>query len=248
MKRILLAGAVAAALASGAQAADLGVPRQPIAAVVVMPAFSWTGFYAGAQIGYYHQTQRQTLFPTGGADYVTQTTSFGGFTGGIHAGFNYQMNQAVLGVEADLEFAGGRRVTPLGAPFAAGTDRLLHRYGTHGSLRARLGYAAGNTLFYVTGGFAIAQFNHQYIAPVSFQSVNSTRFGATVGAGLEYAFTQNWTARLEYRYTDYFTRTNNLDLFLRPPGGSRVRISDHAVRLGVSYLFSTGPSAVVARY
>jgi outer membrane immunogenic protein len=248
MKKLFLAGAAVVAITSGTQAADLGVPRGPVAAAVMAPVFNWSGFYLGAQIGYYHQSHTQTLFPTGGADYVTQGASFGGLTGGVHVGFNYQINQAVLGLEADLDFAGGRRVTALGAPFIPATDTLTHRYGTHGSIRGRLGYAVDRALFYVTGGLAIAQFNHQYFAPGFFQNVNSTRLGATVGAGVEYAFTPNWTARVEYRYTDYFRRTNNLDVFLLPPGGSRVRITDHAIRLGVSYLFSSGSSAVVARY
>jgi outer membrane immunogenic protein len=66
--------------------------------------------------------------------------------------------------------------------------------------------------------------------------------GWTVGAGVEYALTQNWTAKVEYSYANFGTRT------LAAPLCCTARTDIHTVKLGVNYLFSTGPSAVVARY
>ena len=69
-----------------------------------------------------------------------------------------------------------------------------------------------------------------------------TRVGWTLGAGVEYAVTQNWTVKAEYSYYNFGTRT------LGPTYAGTVRSDAHTVKLGVNYLFSTGPSAVVARY
>uniref|UniRef100_UPI0013D5B791 outer membrane protein n=1 Tax=Klebsiella pneumoniae TaxID=573 RepID=UPI0013D5B791 len=75
-------------------------------------------------------------------------------------------------------------------------------------------------------------------------SANQTRVGWTLGAGVEYAITQNWTVRGEYLYANYGSKT-----FSTPAGVTpSVSLQTHKFRLGVNYLFSTGPAAVVARY
>ncbi|MCA0320252.1 MAG: porin family protein [Proteobacteria bacterium] len=228
MKKILLAGAAVGALASGAQAADLGAPRQPIAAVVVMPAFSWTGFYLGAHVGYGFGRGNGTTL----AGVVYPTNTGGGLIGG-QLGFNYQINQFVLGVEADLSHTaiGGHNVS---VPASA-----VHLRNTMlGSLRARAGFAVDRSLFYVTGGlgFQRAAFASN-VGPEAY-----TRTGFAVGAGYEYAMTANWTVKAEYMYHNFGTRT------LGPTYFGTARHDIHTVKLGVNYLFSTGPSAVVARY
>jgi outer membrane immunogenic protein len=244
MKKFLLAGAAVAALASGAQAADLGAPRGPIAAAVVAPAFNWSGFYLGAQIGGTWFNDRTTEFVTlgGAATGFSQGFTASGVAGGIHAGFNYQMNSFVVGLEADIE-----------ASSASGGYTLLNGNGTRfrsnwqGSIRGRLGFAADRALFYVTGGLALAEFRHGYFTPAVIETFSRTRAGWTLGAGVEYAFTPNWTARAEYRYTDYGSFSNN-SLVAFPGFTYQHNPKSHSVRLGVSYLFSTGPGAVVARY
>ncbi|MBL8568451.1 MAG: porin family protein [Phreatobacter sp.] len=244
MKKFLLAGVAAAALASGAQAADLGAPRGPVAAVVVAPAFSWTGFYLGAQIGYGwgRATQPWTAV-------IVNPTTFplfqndarqSGVLGGLHAGFNYQINQFVLGLEADIEASGIN-----GNDGGSGGDVNGVRHRWNASLRARAGIAIDRALIYATGGVAFlnAQATQISRVPNEFIGFNST--GWTLGAGIEYAFTPNWTARAEYRYTDYGARTA---IFPVSGYSERIKPQIHTVRVGVSYLFSTGPSAVVARY
>ncbi|WP_168201635.1 outer membrane protein [Phreatobacter aquaticus] len=245
MNRLLLAATSALALSTGfAQAADLGSRRAPVASAVVMPAFSWTGFYIGGQIGgaWMNNSTREFVTATGVATGFQQAFRANGLIGGIHGGYNYQINNFVLGLEADLEAAG-----------VSGGYRLANGNGTRfrdnwqGSVRARAGVAVDRALFYVTGGVAFAQMRHSYFTAAVTESFSQTRAGWTLGAGVEYALAANWTARLEYRYSD-FGRANYVNAVAFPGFTYRQNPNEHAVRVGVSYLFSTGPSAVVARY
>ncbi len=245
MKKFLFAGVAVAALASGAQAADLGVARGPVAAAVVAPVFNWTGFYLGGQIGgvWYNDRTTEFVTATGVLTGFSQSFTASGITGGVHAGFNYQLNQFVLGLEADIE-ASGASGGYTNAGFGTGTR---FRSNWQGSLRGRAGFAVDRALFYVTGGLAVAQFRHGYFTPAVIENFTRTRAGWTIGAGVEYAFTPNWTARAEYRYSDYGS-FSNASLVAFPGLSYRQNPRSHSLRLGVSYLFSTGPSAVVARY
>ncbi|AVO45638.1 outer membrane protein [Phreatobacter cathodiphilus] len=225
MKALLLATTALFALSAGAQAADLGAPRTPIAASVVVPAFSWTGFYVGAHAGYGWGNSR---FFNG----IAFPTSTNGPLIGGQLGFNYQFNQIVLGVEADLAYAA---ITGRASNLAA----ISHRTNMLGSVRARAGFAANRALIYVTGGlgFQGAATAQTPVGPESY-----SRVGYALGAGIEYAMTPNWTVKAEYMYYNFGTRT------LGPLYAGTVRSDIHTVKLGVNYLFSTGPSAVVARY
>ena len=245
MRHFLLAAASALALSTGfAQAADLGSPRMPVASAVVMPTFSWTGFYIGGQIGgaWMNNSTREFVTATGLASGFQRSFRANGLIGGIHAGYNYQVNNFVLGLEADLEAAGVS-----GGYTLANGNGTRFRENWQGSVRARAGVAVDRALFYVTGGVAFAQMRHSYFTPALIESFSQTRTGWTVGAGVEYAFTSNWTARLEYRYSD-FGRPGYNSTAAFPGFTYRHNPNEHAVRVGVSYLFSTGPSAVVARY
>ncbi|MBL8567834.1 MAG: porin family protein [Phreatobacter sp.] len=241
MKKFLLAGAAIAALATGAQAADLGSPRGPIAAAVVAPVFNWSGVFVGAQIGY--GWGRTAVAANTLADSGSYSTN--GVTGGVHLGYNWQINNIVLGLVTDIEASSLR-----GSARATNVDYFT-RLNWQGSTRARLGVAVDRVHVYATGGVAYAGLDYRAInigAPVGV-SASGARFGWTVGAGVEYAITPNWVASLEYRYTDFGRRNVNY-------AGSPVtaitnasfKTTTHTVRLGVSYLFSTGPSAIVARY
>ncbi len=113
-----------------------------------------------------------------------------------------------------------------------------------GSLRARLGWAWDRALIYATGGLAYASFDtgdNNFLGvginPFFANGDDDTVWGWTIGAGVEWAFTNNLTARLEYRYTS-FDRDNNT--FFVTPGFNTDDSADfHAVRLGVSYKFGT---------
>jgi outer membrane immunogenic protein len=232
MKKFLLASAAVAALASGAQAADLGAPRAPVAAAVIAPAFSWTGFYLGAHVGYGWAQARYDDFAG-----TTASVNANGVFGGIQGGYNWQMNNFVFGLEADVAAGGMRRTFDLG-----GGDTYRASVPFLSSVRARAGLAADRALFYVTGGLGVATLQDRWNIGGVVTTASSTRAGYTVGGGIEYAFTPNWTAKAEYLYYGFGDRRNQL------VAGDRVRTDIHTVKLGINYLFSTGPSAVVARY
>ena len=240
MKKFLIASTALVAFAAGAQAADLGAPRMPIAAAVVAPAFSWTGFYIGLNAGY--GWGNYTQFSASG---VGVGVSPKGFVGGGQIGYNWQMNNFVFGLEADIQ-SGPRGSTPQGTvgPFwSCGTGPCVVNVNWFGTARARAGIAADKALFYVTGGLAYGGFNGGILN--SLQAGSSTRVGYAAGAGIEYAFAPNVTAKLEYLYTNLGSAE-----FGTGVGAERFRASGsfHTVRVGLNYLFSTGPSAVVARY
>ncbi len=243
MKKLLLTAAFAA-LSVPALAADL--PRRSAAPqpVYAAPIFTWSGFYVGAQAGYvWGKDKYSVTLPAVDAFSVSPA----GVVGGLHAGYNWQTGSIVLGVEGDIELANAR--DSLARTIDGAALVLGSRIGTQGSLRLRAGYAFDRTLLYVTGGIAGASIKESVIVSgTGVKSTNSgTEYGYTIGAGVEYAITNNISARAEYRYTDFgkSSWTGTVD-------GSAVAASfkttDHAVRVGVSYRFGGSAGPVVARY
>ncbi|MDB5572260.1 MAG: Autotransporter outer rane beta-barrel protein [Hyphomicrobiales bacterium] len=242
MKKVLLTAAFAA-LSVPALAADL--PRRSAAPtpVYAAPIFTWSGFYVGAQLGYaWGKDKFSVLTPV----VDSFSTSPAGLLGGVHAGYNWQTGSIVLGVEADLELANARDNL---ARTIGGTALVLgSRIGTQGSLRLRAGYAFDRTLLYVTGGVAGASIKESVIAAGVKTSTSGTEYGYTLGAGVEYAITNNISARAEYRFTD-FGKSNYAGTVGGGVGAvtANFKTTDHAVRVGVSYRFG-GMGPVVARY
>ncbi|MEP9349873.1 outer membrane protein [Xanthobacter sp. KR7-225] len=199
-KRTLLGVSALALMAASASAADLGT-RYPVkAAVVPVQMFSWTGFYIGGNVGYAWGNSSFDYTPFLGPTYSYDLGNADGFTGGLQAGFNYQFaNNVVLGLEADLQFADiGSNNLLIGGPVAGAlASQSLDTYGT---IRARLGYAVDRFLPYITGGAAWA--NTSYTGPFGWTS-DSTHWGWTIGGGLEYAITNNWTVKGEYQYLSF---------------------------------------------
>ncbi len=208
MKKFILA-ALLAGVATSALAADLPTRKAPPApAVYAPPIFTWTGFYVGVNGGYGVNSGSSSDFGN----------PSGGFVGGT-AGYNYQMGQLVLGVEGDVDWAnltsGGTNA--VGA-YNTNIDTLL-------TVRARAGYAIDRTLLYVTGGYAGADTNINFPA---FGSQSDWRSGGVIGGGVEYAFTNNISAKVEYLFAPlqdqtYLGQKSSLDLSL--------------VRAGLNYKF-----------
>ena len=202
----------------------------------VDPGYDWTGFYLGAQVGYDWLDNEVTLAPNGGAAYNTTKVNADGFIGGLNAGYNWQTNNVVFGIEGDLEFKGIDDDYNIGAPFAATTGTIESNF--QGSVRGRLGYALDRTLIYGTGGVTVASFQNTFFTPPAFfDDPKSTRVGWTVGAGIEHAFLENWTTRIEYRYTDFGGHKDNLDVFLAPPGYSKDNLTEQSIRFALDYKF-----------
>lgn len=154
----------------------------------------------------------------------------------------------VFGLEGDLDGASGSG-SPFGAPPAGSTVPATSNI--KGSVRARVGVPVKRVLFYAfyaTGGAALAKFTTRVsstTAPGSDASDTSdrARAGFTLGGGVDYAFMNNLSLRAEYRYSDYGTSTDQLNL--PAPVGGTVGHSetDHRVHAAMSYEFGSIASA-----
>jgi outer membrane immunogenic protein len=224
VNRFLISTASLALLSSTALAADLPVYQPAPEAIATAAVYDWSGVYVGLQGGY----------AWGHDDYVVSGTPFdfdvdGAFVGG-HVGANFQWSSFVAGIEADLEWANieGSRINIVGN--SAGTD-----LNWQGSLRGRLGFALDRVLIYGTGGLAFASTENSISDGFTTETEDDTRFGWTLGAGLDVAVTQNVIAGVEYRYTDFGSETYDSVLF---PGDTfESDLSTHTVRARLSYKF-----------
>ena len=197
--------------------------------------YDWSGPYVGVQIGYgwgkdHIQVRRSSPIPSF-SDY-SDHFNMNGATGGVFAGYNYQSSNWVFGAEADAEISGVNGDNP-NWPFG---DNTTAKIVAQGSLRGRLGYAFDNSLVYATGGLAVANIKTKYFAGPAVDSFSATRAGWTVGVGAEHAFTPNWIARAEYRYTDFGSVTD-ATVNTNSDFEEHNDITEHAVRVGLAYKF-----------
>jgi len=260
LRKTLLASAGAIALASQAFAADLPSRAPPPVYVPPVPIFTWTGIYIGGQIGYAWGTQRANVnLPDGST--IFNSYSSEGVIGGGHVGYNYQVNQWVLGIEGSVDgtsisktFIPGT-VFPavLGFPGAFGVSYQTS-VPIEGSIRGRLGVAWDRVLLYATGGVAFAGVNATYSTPFASVSQSTTRVGWTVGGGVEYAVTNNWSVFAEYRYSDFGSYSHNPAAAFTPVGLVAIPVTvnrhftQNQVQVGFSYKFSPPLAPVVAKY
>ena len=221
MNRLLLAAALLS-VATAASAADMQArPYTKAPPPLVSPAYDWSGFYIGAMGGY-------------GWD---REDSSGGFGGGT-IGYNWQFpgSQFVFGIEVDA--AGASIKDSLTADVGDGimaTEEL--KINSFGSVTGRAGVAWDAALFYAKGGFAWAYRKDSISVPEFGLNVSDsqTHTGYTIGGGVEYLFTPNWSAKGEYMYTSLGSKTYNL--------GSELELFDsgtidfHTIKIGVNYHF-----------
>jgi outer membrane immunogenic protein len=234
MKTFALAASILAISAAGASAADMAPRTYTKAPVLVAPIFNWTGFYGGLNAGYADPTAKFSVAPGGSwigdpdlpgtVNAGTQSLGLRGFTGGGQAGYNYQVDKIVLGIEGDANYLGLKKsyVTPVFPGVFSGT------YGASGSvgldalytLRGRLGFAADHWLFFVTGGLAVTseKFSQSInfvneVRPVDLPitgaagganagSAGTTAASWTLGGGAEYALNKQWSVKGEYLYVN----------------------------------------------
>jgi outer membrane immunogenic protein len=298
MRKLAIAAVAGSTLITGivtANAADMAVKAAPIP--MAPAAFSWTGFYIGANVG------GAWTNDNGGSDFAPLFPPFivlppavpiptvipgqlaslvgdgrrSGVIGGGQVGYNWQVNQFVLGVEADAVGSGlkGSSATAsrtIGAPiFAVPVTQTVTldsgRIDWMASFRGRAGFAVNQALFYVTGGAAVAEFGGSTTTLVNGPGINipagtfvatnggtSTRWGWTVGGGVEWAFSQNWSVAGEYRHTDFGKRVTSFDIpsglgagpiFFTGTSSSRLTVDQATARL--NYRFNWG-GPLVARY
>jgi outer membrane immunogenic protein len=233
MKKLLTAAAVTVLGLTGAQAADIAA--RPYTKAPVAPIASWTGFYAGVNVGYGWADPTATFtpddivgstlinsLPPGNFTPINPPTSFGvnGAAGGVQFGYNHQFDPRWLaGVEADFSGSGikGRNTTPFladpvftAAPFTANASEEIKWFGT---VRGRLGYlATPDLLFFGTGGFAYGQVNHA-ASVFNNSGVSFSTFGVDCArhslcyAGSSSRIATGWTAGggIEYAFMRNWT-------------------------------------------
>ncbi len=226
MTKSLVAGAVVAALLSVGTASAADLPSRkaaPAAPFVQAPSFTWTGLYAGLNAGYaFGQFNDNNI---GG----NRFRKADGFVGGGQIGYNYQINQIVLGVEADGQLSQfDAKANPINAR-GYGKGEV----GYFGTVRGRLGYAMGRTMIYGTGGWAYGQAKVSTVPGVAINALASDKnnlSGYALGAGVEHALTNNITVRGEYMYVDLDKKAYFLP-------NTKVGTDFSVVRLGANYKF-----------
>jgi outer membrane immunogenic protein len=217
MKRVLLATAAIIALGTvSASAADIQRRVAPVRAapVMVSPVYNWTGPYVGLFGGYGWGSSAFS------APLATNSFNLSGGTFGGTLGYNWQVNQAVFGVEGDLGWSNIRGSAP------CGTLNCSTRNSWLGTVRGRVGFAADRFMPYVTGGVAFGDIK---TSVSGFSDSSSTKTGWTLGAGVEAALAGPWTAKLEYLYVD-LGRGGGV-------AGSDASFKTNIVRAGLNYRF-----------
>lgn len=207
-----------AATAGPVMAADLPVRPTVKAPVYVPQAYNWSGFYLGINGGYGFGTSSWT-----------DTNSFklnGGLVGGT-AGYNWQVGQAVFGLEGDGDWSGIKGSTTTGCPAGCET-----RNDWLATFRGRLGYAADRFLPYVTGGLAVGDIK---ATTPGFPGIDTTRTGWTVGGGVEFAIAGPWTAKVEYLYVDLGSANCGFSCGAFTP--DNVDLKTNIVRGAINYKF-----------
>lgn len=225
MKNVMLGLALAMAVAGSAVAADLpSRTAAPAPYFATASQYSWTGFYAGATVG---ALRADSELEVPGTTF-SQKVKPNGFSVGGFAGFQQQFGSIVAGAEADVDYNKADKSVDLGGAV------LNAKAPWAGSVRARLGYTlTERTLVYATGGLAASNgFEYSIVAPGFAQSWKGSKLGYTVGAGVDYAFTDHVFGRLEGRYTNFGKQDTVV-------AGTPVSFKDDsfAVKAGVGYKF-----------
>ncbi|WP_291688176.1 outer membrane beta-barrel protein [Bradyrhizobium sp.] len=260
------AALAALAFAGAALAADLPA-RTYAKAPMVSPVYSWTGFYVGGHVGAGWGTTETDLnvgalvngfLPNAGLglNLPIGQTQLNGFLGGAQAGYNWQAGMMVFGVEGDFTWSG----------LKGGTTCLLVIHCDAevkwiGDVTGRVGATVGDRgLVYIKGGGAWADSKYLVNQNVTVGgigggltgtldgSVSKTRFGGVLGAGIEYGFMPNWSAKLEYDYFDFGKTDLSMPVraagAIANAGGSasfnlpiNVNQQIHTIRVGANYHF-----------
>ncbi|PDT87009.1 hypothetical protein CO669_27535 [Bradyrhizobium sp. Y36] len=208
-----------------ASAADLAVKARPVA---VDPGYSWSGFYIGVNGGYAWNNSSDvavsgtpliTVSQPGTVPFTVGLRPEGYLIGG-QVGWNYQFGAGLVGIEADFDYADINHSRNVDLPIVGTNVRTSasEKIDFFGTVRGRLGgIVSQRLLLFVTGGLAYANvrdtanINEFFNAPVLgrqfIANASDLRFGWTLGAGAEWAFARNWSAKAEYLYYDLGSRT-----------------------------------------
>ena len=220
MKRFLLA-----AIAGAGLVASSGAFAQ-----------TWDGPEVGVQGGYGWGKSSGVVNGPAGSPLPYQFSTDGGL-GGLHAGYNWQLGQVVLGLEGDAE--GGRLSGHFGEAIPGGIGTVHDNLDFDASVRGKLGWSFGRIEPYATGGVAFGDVHTGYNYAGATASSGGIRIGWTAGGGLNYALTPNWSIGAEYRYTDLGHKT------LATPGlADSNGFNYNVVRAVLTYRFAPPPRVI----
>jgi outer membrane immunogenic protein len=265
-----LAVAISAIAGTGsASAADLGAVPYGKTPAYVVPVYDWSGAYIGVNLGYGWGRSSDTS-GLGAPALFTDTvrSNMNGIVGGGQIGYNLQMQNWLLGLEADFQGTGQSSNHSFTCPAGVCTSTLLggflpvpgpavsatlrQQLDFFGTVRGRAGLVVTPTvLLYATGGLAYGQVdsNSTLIGSTRAQNYN---LGWTVGGGIEGSIGGNWTARLDYLYVDLGTVSGTFGSTIVAAGGATLltsnfssRVTDNIVRVGLNYRFG---DPVIAKY
>jgi opacity protein-like surface antigen len=247
---------------------------------MMVTGMNWTGFYAGGNVGgdwsKFPGSVSVGATPAGAlpgsaaiaGSTATLNNSFRGSpTIGGQFGYNWQLpSNWVLGGEIQFNGTNNERTTNLSSAFPFPTpnfipgDTFKASSAWYGSARAKLGYAWGPVLPYVTGGVAFADVTLKssfpsttaggFFFPSSTGKISDTLVGWTAGMGIDYSLTPSWSLGAEYRYADYGSTTGSLGKLttLVSPAGAvtepisgRVGVNSHSLEVKINYHFGAPP-------
>jgi outer membrane immunogenic protein len=252
MKKLFALAAVLAMSAPlTAFAADLPQPPPPMPrapAFVPPPPFTWSGVYGGINGGYAWGNVSDGLGDS--------FNSNGGIVGGTF-GFNYQWGWFVAGFEGDIDWSGQKNSASASAALlgvGAVSATASYKNDVLSTFAARFGVAADHWLFYGKAGGAWTQEKFNTTASFAIPGVGTlvgsesdsfSRLGWMAGAGVEYAITNNLTAKVEYNYIDFGSNNENLNV-TATFGGAAVttavpitsKLHDNVVKVGLNWLFN----------
>ncbi|MFD9896896.1 outer membrane protein [Mesorhizobium sp. NPDC059025] len=215
-------------MTSVAFAADLMTDNSP-PEPALKPVFSWTGFYAGVSVGGGFGGNDEVGLRSSGVFLGSFGTMEGsGFIGGGQIGYNQEIGgNWVVGLETDFQGANIKDSVVRGGVHSSS------KINWFGTVRPRVGYIYGSTLLYGTGGLAYGNIAYRIdVGGISAFDASKTKAGWTLGGGIEHAFTDHISAKLEYQYVDFGKYT------ISGTGLSTEATPDfHSVRVGLNYKF-----------
>ncbi|EJF84240.1 hypothetical protein MCU_00908 [Bartonella elizabethae Re6043vi] len=278
IKSLVTTSVIAIATASAAQAADVIVPRETAPAVITAaPAYSWTGFYLGAQIG-----GRSMKTDKGSSTLGYHDLKLSGMLGGLYTGYNVDLgNGVIFGLDTDVSFIGKKDTINSLTKYVGGVlskdldtinqllddakierkdglkvakgdeyvESITMKEKWSGATRVRIGFAADRIMPYIAGGVAYTQMQGitalevkkdrflpaednggKLVASGNVYDETKTLVGFTLGAGVDFAMTDNVLLRAEYRYSDYGKKKYFKDT-------AELQYKTNDFRVGVAYKF-----------
>src|SRR5437868_4572651 len=245
MNKLLIGaiGALAIGLsAAPAAAADLAARPYTKAPPMVAAIYDWSGFYIGANGGWGSAHDHRSN--AAGVDLGSYDAT-GGVAGG-QLGYRWQSGNWVFGLEAQGDWGDLNSTTPNAV---VTTNQIASKSDAFGLFTGQVGYAWDSALLYAKGGAAVVDQRFDFISNTTGAAFSSsgtdTRWGATIGGGVEVGFAPNWSVAFEYDHI--FLDRHDVNFTGNPAAGNPYRTGGDVdlVTARINYRWG-GPA--IARY